>query len=311
MATRNPPVKLIGYARVSTDEQATDAQEDVLKAAGCLVIHTEHGSGASRARPVLARLMREIGPGDTLVVVRLDRLARSVSHLLDVIERLEERGAHFRSLGDPIDTSTPQGKFTLQVLGAVAELERALISERTKAGVRAAKARGRLPGNPGLRAADPREKRQAAGRIAAAHDRRRTAEVIRTMDLWAPTVRAMRPESPWEDVAAVLNRGGAERDGAGLAGRIVWTVERLKRAVKRAAREGLIEETVLGRAPRRVGDDRLVALVGGIALANPDLTLRDIGAQLEAMRERTPRGGWRWAPSSVKNLLDRAREERH
>ena len=82
--------------------------------------------------------MREIRPGDVLVVVRLDRLARSVSHLLEVIERLEESGAHFRSLRDPIDTSTPQGMFSLQVLGAVAQLERALISERTKAGIKAA-----------------------------------------------------------------------------------------------------------------------------------------------------------------------------
>jgi DNA invertase Pin-like site-specific DNA recombinase len=99
--------------------------------------------------------MREIRAGDVLVVVRLDRLARSVSHLLEVIERLEAKGAHFRSLCDPIDTSTPQGLFTLQVLGAVAQLERALISERTKAGIKAARARGKLPGNPGLRAKDP------------------------------------------------------------------------------------------------------------------------------------------------------------
>jgi DNA invertase Pin-like site-specific DNA recombinase len=86
-----------------------------------------------------------------LVVVRLDRLARSVSHLLQVIEDLEERGVHFRSIRDPIDTSTPQGMFSLQVLGAVAQLERALIAERTKAGIKAAKARAKLPGNPGLR----------------------------------------------------------------------------------------------------------------------------------------------------------------
>ena len=151
-ASPAPPARrLIGYARVSTEEQATDAQVDELRAAGCQIVHQEHGSGASRARPVLARLMREIGAGDVLVVVRLDRLARSVSHLLVVIEDLEARGAHFRSLRDPIDTSTPQGMFSLQVLGAVAQLERALIAERTKAGMKAAKARGKLPGNPGLR----------------------------------------------------------------------------------------------------------------------------------------------------------------
>ena len=91
--------------------------------------------------PLLAGLLNEIQEGETLVVVRLNRLARSVSHLLQVIEQLEQRGAHFRSLCDPIDTTTPQGMFSLQVLGAVAQLERALISERTKAGLRAAKAR--------------------------------------------------------------------------------------------------------------------------------------------------------------------------
>ena len=160
----SPTGRLLGYARVSTEDQATDAQTDELRAAGCATIYQEHGSGASRARPELARLMREIRPGDVLVVVRLDRLARSVSHLLEVIERLEESGAHFRSLRDPIDTSTPQGMFSLQVLGAVAQLERALISERTKAGIKAAKARGKLPAIPvsgrGIRPPSPKRRRR-------------------------------------------------------------------------------------------------------------------------------------------------------
>lgn len=165
-AARSRPLaiagRLIGYARVSTEDQATDAQTDELRRAGCKAIFQEHGSGASRARPELARLIKEIRTGDVLVVARLDRLARSVSHLLEVIELLEEKGAHFRSLRDPIDTSTPQGMFSLQVLGAVAQLERALISERTKAGVAAAKARGKQPGNPGLRARDPIAMRKTA-----------------------------------------------------------------------------------------------------------------------------------------------------
>ena len=114
------PGRLVGYARVSTEEQGTDPQRDELHAAGCDTILEEHASGTDRGRPVLARLLREIRPGENLVVVRLDRLARSVSHLLAVIEQLEASGAHFRSLRDPIDTSTPQGMFSLQVLGAVA-----------------------------------------------------------------------------------------------------------------------------------------------------------------------------------------------
>ena len=137
------PGRLIGYARVSTEDQATDPQLDELRAAGCDPIHEEHASGADRTRPALARLLHEIRLGETLVVVRLDRLARSVSHLLAVIEQLEGKGAHFRSLRDPIDTTTPQGMFSLQVLGAVAQLERALIAERTKAGLQAARRRGR------------------------------------------------------------------------------------------------------------------------------------------------------------------------
>ena len=105
--SRRPQGRLIGYARVSTDEQATQAQDMELRLAGCETIVQEHGSGASRARPALSKLVQDIGAGDTLVVVRLDRLARSVNHLLDVIEDLTAKGAHFRSLRDPIDTSTP------------------------------------------------------------------------------------------------------------------------------------------------------------------------------------------------------------
>ena len=287
-----PTGRLLGYARVSTEDQATDAQTDELRAAGCAAIYQEHGSGASRARPELARLMREIRPSDVLVVVRLDRLARSVSHLLEVIERLEDGGAHFRSLRDPIDTSTPQGMFSLQVLGAVAQLERALISERTKAGIKAAQARGKLSGNPGLRARDP----AAIAKAAQARNRVFTGDVIASMDRWLPTVRRMRPQSPWEDVVQVLNQAGGAR----------WTTERLRRAVQRAVRERLADATLLERAPRRPPEDRLMMMVAGIAMANPEMSLRAIGAQLEAMRERTPRGGRQWAASSVKNLLDQA-----
>src|SRR5919112_969883 len=185
--------RLIGYARVSTEEQATDAQLDELKAAGCAVIHQEHGSGASRTRPVLSRLIREISKGEVLVVVRLDRLARSVSHLLEVIETLEEKGVHFKSLRDPIDTSTPQGMFSLQVLGAVAQLERSLISERTKAGLRAAKARGKVLGNPGVREHRP----ETIRRLTVARERRYLDPLIASADQWMPTVKRMRPGHPW------------------------------------------------------------------------------------------------------------------
>ena len=289
-----PPGRLIGYARVSTEEQGTDPQLDELRAAGCATVLEEHASGADRSRPVLARLLREIRPGETLVVVRLDRLARSVSHLLAVIEQLEANGAHFRSLRDPIDTTTPQGMFSLQVLGAVAQLERALIAERTKAGLRAARSRGRVGGNPGLRAGDP----DAIRKVRASRDAAHLDGVLAQLDTWLPTVRRMRPAQPWGDVVRVLNRTTAS----------TWTVERLRRTVRRLVSEGIVEAKLLDRAPRQPGDDRLIRLVAGIAAAAPDRTLQQIAAQLEAMRERTPRGGTRWHPSSVKHLLARAEQ---
>lgn len=285
--------RLIGYARVSTDEQATQAQEMELRSVGCDTIVEEHGSGASRARPALARLLREIKMGETLVVVRLDRLARSVSHLLDVIEDLTAKGAHFRSLRDPIDTTTPQGMFSLQVLGAVAQLERALISERTKAGIKAAKAKGKLPGNPGIRERRP----EALAKIKAAQNAAYGARLQSTAQQWLPIVRRMRPDHTWDDITRFLKQRGLN-----------WTPERLRRAVKWMVAEGMADEGLLRKSPPRPPQDRLMTLVAGIYSSNPYLTLREIGNQLERLHERTPRGGTKWSPSSVKNLLDRARQ---
>ena len=113
----------IGYARVSTGEQTTEGQIDALKAAGCTTVFTENGSGGDPKRPVLANTIASLRKGDTLVVVRIDRLARSVVHLLEIIDSLQKRGISFRPLSDPIDTTSPQGRFTLQILGSVAEFD--------------------------------------------------------------------------------------------------------------------------------------------------------------------------------------------
>jgi DNA invertase Pin-like site-specific DNA recombinase len=291
-----PPLskaRLIGYARVSTEDQAHDAQLDELRAAGCAEIHQEHGSGASRARPVLARLIREIQSGEVLVVVRLDRLARSVSHLLEVIETLEARKAHFRSLRDPIDTSTPQGIFSLQVLGAVAQLERSLISERTRAGIKAAKARGKKPGNPGMRERRP----DAIRKIALAREKGYVDALISDAGQWMPTVRRMRPQHSWEDVVRVLGDSGQP-----------WTVARLRRAVGKLVAQHMADSALLQPAPRKSPEDRLMTLIAGIAMTAPSLSLREIGAQLERMRERTPRGALKWSASSVKKQLELAKK---
>jgi DNA invertase Pin-like site-specific DNA recombinase len=287
---------LIGYARVSTDLQNTAAQRRALAAAGCTAIHEEFTSGAAHARPVLAKLVASLGRGDVLVVVRIDRLARSLSHLLEVIETLEAKGVHFRSLGDPIDTTSPQGKFTLQILGATAEFERALIRERTLAGLAAAREKGRIGGNPGLRNRDP----EAIAKMRRARDRSYFDRLNDAAQHWLPAVRQFRPRLPWEDVARIVNSRHPDATP--------WTVERLRRASSRFVRDGLLDPVVLDRAPPARKDDRILAIIAGIKGSAPEMTLKEIAARLEAMREPTPRGRSKWAISSVAHFLERARQ---
>ena len=131
-----------GYARVSSDGQDNALQIDALTHAGCQAIHQEKMSGAVLARPVLQALFRQLREGDVLVVYKLDRLARSLKDLLHLLDRLRDKGVAIRSLTEPIDTSSAMGEFVLQILGAVAQLERAIIRERCSAGREAARARG-------------------------------------------------------------------------------------------------------------------------------------------------------------------------
>ncbi|MDQ1184196.1 recombinase family protein [Agrobacterium larrymoorei] len=136
-------MKTFGYARVSTLEQSLDLQMSALRASGCTDILTDEGySGADFTRPGLTRLLRKLRRGDTIVVWRLDRLGRSLFELLKLIRDLNERGVEFRSLSESLDTSTPGGRLLLHVLASMAEFERSLISERTKAGMAAARSRG-------------------------------------------------------------------------------------------------------------------------------------------------------------------------
>lgn len=151
--------KKIGYARVSTDEQELNLQIDSLKKAGCTdeFIYTDKISGAKSSRPGLDKCLKELKSGDTLIVWRLDRLGRSMSHLVNLIESLLENNIGFKSIQDgAIDTTTASGELMFNIFSALAQFERRLIQERTKAGLDAARARGKLGGRPKKSASDPK-----------------------------------------------------------------------------------------------------------------------------------------------------------
>ena len=146
---QTPPSPLrCGYVRVSKADQNESLQVDALRAAGCERLFTDHASGKLDTRPGLDALLDQLRAGDTVVVWRLDRLGRSLRHLIDLVAELEQRGVGLRSLTESIDTSTSGGKLIFHVFAALAEFERDLIRERTQAGLAAARARGRVGGRP-------------------------------------------------------------------------------------------------------------------------------------------------------------------
>jgi hypothetical protein len=276
--------------------QSTDPQLSELERAGARIIYRDVASGASRKRPELARLLADMRPGDTLMVVRLDRLARSLAHLLEIVEMLDKRGCHFRSLADNFDTVTAQGRMLMGFLGTIAEFERSLIAERTKAGLKEARARGRVGGNPRLK-----DRMDAAMRRQISIKRRgQYLDGLRASHpRWRPTVEALRPDFPWDVVVSRLRKADSSSS---------WTVPKLLRAVKGASDIGLADgERLLGRASPLPPEDQLPKLVAAIVRARPQATVREIGRELEAMGERTPRGARSWAPSSVALQIQRAR----
>src|SRR5438552_14675493 len=148
----------IGYARVSTEEQSLALQLDALRHAGCERIFTEKASAAKTSRLGLSEARSHLRPGDVLVVWKLDRLGRSVKGLVDLVSALAEEGVQFQSLTDGIDTTTPHGRFFFHLIASLAQMERELIVERTKAGLEAARKRGRVVG---------RKRRMTSGKIAS------------------------------------------------------------------------------------------------------------------------------------------------
>jgi DNA invertase Pin-like site-specific DNA recombinase len=189
---------LIGYARISTQDQTLALQQDALAAAGCGKVFTDTVSGGSVERHGLAEALAYVRAGDTLVVWRLDRLGRSLKHLIEVVADLERRQIGFRSLTESIDTTTSGGKLIFHVFGALAEFERALIRERTQAGLAAARARGRQGGRP-RKLDTPRKVKMA--RYLYDDERRSIKEICQTLRISRATLYryvgpADRPGTP-------------------------------------------------------------------------------------------------------------------
>ncbi len=168
--------ELLGYARVSTVEQDAALQHDALSAAGCWRTWTDTASGAKADRPQLAEVMASLRPEDTLVVWRLDRLGRSLPHLVETVRELEQRDVGFRSLQEAIDTTTPGGRLVFHIFASLAEFERDLIRERTMAGLDAARRRGRVGGRRTV--LTPGKEKQARAMLAAGSTKDEVAAVL-------------------------------------------------------------------------------------------------------------------------------------
>ncbi len=175
---------LIGYARVSTNEQNLDLQKDALKKAGCEKTFVDEISGSVATRPGLEKALEVLREKDVLVVWRLDRLGRSLKNLIELIGELEQRGVCFQSLQESMDTSSSGGKLIFHVFGALAEFERNLIKERTVAGLEAARARGRKGGRP--KALDD-QKRDLAVNLYN-EGKHEVQEICRIMEISKPTL---------------------------------------------------------------------------------------------------------------------------
>ncbi|MFB9985762.1 recombinase family protein [Mesorhizobium kowhaii] len=176
---------LIGYARVSRgDEQSNKAQARALTDAGCKRIFEEEASGGRWERPELHKMLGHLREGDTVVVWKLDRLSRSLKDVLHIMERIEAAGAGFRSLTEAIDTTTPSGRMMMQMVGSFAEFERAMIRERTSAGLALARSEGRIGGR--RKKLNPKKRLEIAESVLSG--RKSAAEMARLYEISQPTV---------------------------------------------------------------------------------------------------------------------------
>lgn len=192
------PSYLIGYARVSKgDEQSNAAQAAALKAAGCRRVFEEAASGGRWDRPILHDMLRQLREGDVVVVWKLDRLSRSLKDILHIMEKIAEAGAGFRSLTESIDTTTPAGRMMMQMVGSFAEFERAMIRERTSAGLAQARSEGRVGGR--RRKLDVKQRREIAESVISG--RKSGADMARLYAVSEPTVsRIVAAHRQLEDI---------------------------------------------------------------------------------------------------------------
>jgi len=196
--------EFLGYARVSTAEQTAVLQEDALRAAGCQRIWSDTASGTRTDRPQLAAVFDQLRAGDTLVVWRLDRLGRSLPHLIETIGALEARGVGFKSVQENIDTTTPGGRLVFHFFGALASFERELIQERTLAGLAAARERGRLGGRPTV--LSPAKLKQARRMIG---EKTPVTEVAQVLGVSRATLYRRVPELAEARTRPVMNEPDA------------------------------------------------------------------------------------------------------
>jgi len=192
----------IGYARVSTADQDLDMQTEALRRAGCEQIFDDKISGIKTERPGLEKALFLLRAGDTLVVWKLDRLGRSIKDLIDSVKALEQRGVAFQSLTDAIDTSTPAGRFFFHVMAALAEMERDLITERTRAGLAHARSKGRTGGRP---KAMTESKLSSARTLLAAGESAK--DVAKDLGISIPTLyRGLPASGGYKKPAAALDK---------------------------------------------------------------------------------------------------------
>ena len=177
----------IGYARVSTEDQSLQLQIDALRKAGCEQIFQEKVSGKNADRQELKNLRAQLRNGDTVIVWKLDRLGRSLRNLMELVSEFQDKGVHFQSLQDQINTSTPMGKCTFHLFAALAEFERDIISERTKAGLAATRARGRKGGRPKGLSKKAQDKARLAESLYKERERS-IAEICDHLDISKPTL---------------------------------------------------------------------------------------------------------------------------